>query len=594
MDPTTPLQPYVPPANPVNNDGLAPAMPPSMPPLSSTAALPETPGLNPIPASGSPLPSAMGAKDEIIEKLRQANNVMVTVSSNPSVDQLAAAIGVTLLLNKLDKHATAVFSGEVPSTLEFLQPEKTIEKNTDSLRDFIIALDKAKADKLRYKVEDKFVKIFITPFHTSLSENDLEFSQGDFNVDVVLAIGVHKREELDQAITTHGRILHDALVASVNNAKTADLGTVNWYDATASSLCEMLVGVIEPLQGEKALLDTQIATAFLTGVVAETQRFSNDKTTPHTMNVSAMLMKAGANQQLVASKLEAPQPMPKAGDKPAAKDPAKASSSSQPVPTPTASADGSLAIEHKKDEKPLAPSLSLKELEQENAEKADPSAPQETSDDLAKIHIDETGELRLGEDAPAEEPVIPKPLTPLMAPSESTTSHMILEPPTLGGALSSNTPQAQPLSDPALDPLQGMSLPTPGSSSTDRLKTIQPLGAAPTAPQTLDQIEASVSSPHAQPVAAVPAPVVPDPVLAPVPAVPAAPALSVPPIAALDAQPVDLEQHDAPAPVQDNTTESFFPPQLVGPDNGLPPDPNAGATDPSAPPPVPPPMMPLT
>ena len=41
--------------------------------------------------------------------------------------------------------------------------EKTIEKNTDSLRDFIIALDKSKADKLRYKVEDKFVKIFITP-----------------------------------------------------------------------------------------------------------------------------------------------------------------------------------------------------------------------------------------------------------------------------------------------------------------------------------------------------------------------------------------------------------------------------------------------
>ena len=53
------------------------------------------------------------------------------------------------LLNKLGKHATAVFSGQVPSTIEFLQPEKTLEKNTDSLRDFIIALDKSKADKLR-------------------------------------------------------------------------------------------------------------------------------------------------------------------------------------------------------------------------------------------------------------------------------------------------------------------------------------------------------------------------------------------------------------------------------------------------------------
>src|SRR5436190_267393 len=140
-------------------------------------------------------------KEQIAQRIKEANNVLVTVSNNPSVDQLSSAIGLTLLLNKMGKHATAVFSGQVPSILEFLEPEKTLEKNTDSLRDFIIALDKAKADKLRYKVEDKLVKIFITPYHSSISEKDLEFSQGDFNVDLVMALGVHKKEELDQAIT---------------------------------------------------------------------------------------------------------------------------------------------------------------------------------------------------------------------------------------------------------------------------------------------------------------------------------------------------------------------------------------------------------
>ena len=96
----------------------------------------------------------MEQKQAIADRLKQSNNILVTVSNNPSVDQLASCIGLTLALNKLGKHATAVFSGNVPNTIEFLQPEKTIEKNTDSLRDFIIALDKAKADKLRYKVED--------------------------------------------------------------------------------------------------------------------------------------------------------------------------------------------------------------------------------------------------------------------------------------------------------------------------------------------------------------------------------------------------------------------------------------------------------
>src|SRR5579871_597908 len=125
------------------------------------------------------------AKSQIVERVKQANNILVTVSTNPSVDQLAACIGLTLLLNKMGKHATAIFSGKVPSTIEFLQPEKTLEANTDSLQDFIISLDKEKADKLRYKLEDQVVKIFITPYKTSISEKDLVFSKGDVNVEVV-------------------------------------------------------------------------------------------------------------------------------------------------------------------------------------------------------------------------------------------------------------------------------------------------------------------------------------------------------------------------------------------------------------------------
>ncbi len=243
-------------------------------------------------------------KQQIVDRVKQANNILVTVKSNPTVDHLAACIGLTLALNKLGKHATAVFSGDIPSTIEFLQPDKTLEKNTDSLRDFIIALDKSKADKLRYKVEDKIVKIFITPYRTSISERDLNFSQGDFNVDVVLALGVHQQADLDQAITAHGRILHDATVASINVAEGPNLGGLNWTKTNASSLSELAVELIDGV--DKQLLDGQIATAVLTGIVAETDRFSNNRTSPQTMSISAELMAAGANQQLIATKLAEP------------------------------------------------------------------------------------------------------------------------------------------------------------------------------------------------------------------------------------------------------------------------------------------------
>src|SRR5581483_9399162 len=110
----------------------------------------------------------------------------------------------------------------------------------------------------------------------------------------VLALGVTQRTQLDNAITMHGRILHDATVISVNAglAKPPDIGQINWAEPQSSSLCEMLVSISEAFG--TGLIDSQMATAFLTGIVAETERFSNKKTSPKVMTMSAQLMAAGA------------------------------------------------------------------------------------------------------------------------------------------------------------------------------------------------------------------------------------------------------------------------------------------------------------
>lgn len=245
-------------------------------------------------------------KKQFLNVIDQSTNILVTVRSNPSIDQLAACIALTLMLNELGKRATAVFSGKVPPVLEFLEPQKTLQPNTDSLQDFIISLDKSKADKLRYKVEDNAVKIFITPYKVALTKKDLEFEHGDFNVDVVVALGVHVQEDIDHAITTHGRILHDATVAILNveEGTAKDLGNINWLDDNAGSLSEMVANVADELIGTQTeALDNQVATALLTGIVAETNHFGNSKTKPETMQAAAKLLVAGANQELISRKL---------------------------------------------------------------------------------------------------------------------------------------------------------------------------------------------------------------------------------------------------------------------------------------------------
>lgn len=336
------------------------------------------------------------AKQQVVEKIKNSTNILVTVGSNPSVDALSAALSLTLMLNRLDKHATAVFSGEVPPAIGFLEPAKTFEHSVDSLRDFIIALDKEKADRLRYKVENDVVRIFITPYRTVLSEKDLKFSQGDFNVELIIALGVEKREDLDTAVTAHGRILHDATVVTINaDGGTSTLGSVDWSDATASSLCEMLMSLSEALQS--GLLDQQIATAVLTGIVAATDRFRNERTSPRVMTMAAQLMAAGANQQLIAAQLEEGHQIPAETTRDGATKMEEGTSqklATQKKDAKPAKPDGSLEITHKEkaDAAPVADKAdeALKEAEAELAqslEQAIPAAPtlsvSDLKDDLA-------------------------------------------------------------------------------------------------------------------------------------------------------------------------------------------------------------------
>ncbi len=354
------------------------------------------------------------AKQQVIEKIQGSTNILVTVSNNPSVDSLAAAIGMTLMLDSLGKHATAVFSGTVPPAIAFLEPEKVLDDTTDSLRDFIIALDKEKADHLRYKVEGDSVKIYITPYKTTITSNDLEFSQGDYNVELVLALGVDNQDHLDKALVDHGQILHDATVVTVTAGdQTSTLGGIDWHESGASSLSEMLAGIADALKTDKdtLILDAQSATALLTGIVAATERFSNKHTTATVMTMASQLIAAGADQQLIATKLEEPYD----GSKGPIASPSESETTSTPAEA-TPSSD-SLSITHQ-------PSETLEEMDKRVKAHQQEQAAEKATDMLDHTaNATAAGVYALQDDtAPSGGPAVVEP--------------------TLGGTLNATTEQA--------------------------------------------------------------------------------------------------------------------------------------------------------
>ena len=239
--------------------------------------------------------------NRVVDKIKASENILIALSKNPNIDEISAALGLAMILDTIHKHVTAIFSGQVPNVLQFLKPEETFEKTTNSLQDFIIALSKDKVDHISYKIEGDFVKVYVTPYKATIGQADLSMSYGDYNVDLVICFDVISGDEIDPALSEYGRIMHDATAINLTVGTPGRFAELEWQDSNVSSISEMVVGLADKLG--LASFSEQIATALLTGIVASTDHFSNPRTSSNTMSIASKLMSFGANQQLISSQI---------------------------------------------------------------------------------------------------------------------------------------------------------------------------------------------------------------------------------------------------------------------------------------------------
>ena len=262
----------------------------------------------PSSSAKTPRPDSLGfgidpqeLPEKVAEKIQRGANILIALSKDPSLDEISAAIALAIVLDQQKKHVTAIYSGKTPNALEFLKPEDTFEKDTSSLQDFIIALNKSKADHLTYKLDGDYVKIYITPYKGQVKKEDLEYSYGDYNVDLVIVFNVNAGNEIDSALSEYGRIMHDASAINITSGLPGRFADLEWSDPEKSSVCEMVYNLLKEL--EITDLSQEVATALLTGILSATERFSNSRTKPTTMAVASKLMEAGADQQLISANI---------------------------------------------------------------------------------------------------------------------------------------------------------------------------------------------------------------------------------------------------------------------------------------------------
>ena len=238
-------------------------------------------------------------KQQTSESIRQAETILITTGQHPSVDQVTAVLSLAAVLRKFGKKISVVISDPLPAQVGFLD-SSMVSQSLSGLRDFIIKLDLAKTevDKLRYEVEEGKLNVYITPFQGGFAERDVSFGYGDYHFDLAIVLGVPTHARIDRVYADNQSLFNTIPVLNLDyHRSNENFGAVNLIESTASSLCEILVALSESLQ--TGLIDADIATIMLTGLISSTDRFTASHTTSKSLTVGAQLMAAGARQQAV-------------------------------------------------------------------------------------------------------------------------------------------------------------------------------------------------------------------------------------------------------------------------------------------------------
>jgi hypothetical protein len=238
-------------------------------------------------------------KQQTSEAIRQAETILILTGQHPSIDQVASTIALSALLRKYGKKVTAVISDDIPAGAKFL-PTAMIERTLGGLRDFIVQVDlgQAEVDKLKYTIEEGKLNIHITPFSGGFGPRDLGYTYGEYQFDLIIALGVASYSRLDKVYAQNAELLRSIPLANIDFHRINEqYGAINLVEGSAASLAEILIALSESLQN--GLIDEQIATTMLTGIMAATDRFTATHTTAKTMTVAAQMLAMGADQQKI-------------------------------------------------------------------------------------------------------------------------------------------------------------------------------------------------------------------------------------------------------------------------------------------------------
>lgn len=237
---------------------------------------------------------------QLKDAITKSNSIAIAVGANPSLDRMAAALGLSLLLKEANKSAVVASPTdpivEISNLVGINKVQKTLSGSGGSTGDLIVSFPylEGEIEKVSYTLENGFLNIIVKAAEQGLSfdEKDVQYARGGGGgpVDLLFVVGAQTLADLGNLYDPQ-KMQNTRIINIDNSDKNQGYGDLVLVSPQASSASE-LIGDIALSLGFK--IDRDAAQNLMSGITTATQNFQNPRTTSLAFEVASYLMKRGA------------------------------------------------------------------------------------------------------------------------------------------------------------------------------------------------------------------------------------------------------------------------------------------------------------
>ncbi len=247
---------------------------------------------------------------QIFSQIEKAQRILVTFPALYNGDAIASSLALALALKKMGKKTDIIATKDgladhlsTPSSFfSFLPGFNDIRSNPDEK--FVISLDtsRAKIKSLRYKAEEKGVKFFITPKEGKFQREDVKTSNSSNDYDLIITLDTPDLESLGEFFEKDNELFYKTPIINIDHhGENEEYGQINLVKLNTVATAEIIYSLLS--EKDMSLIDHDVATCLLTGIVVKTKNFKTANINPNTLSLTSALISKDARRDEIVKNL---------------------------------------------------------------------------------------------------------------------------------------------------------------------------------------------------------------------------------------------------------------------------------------------------